>query len=547
VDVTLGFHAATHDGDCIIVPGSPGSKGRAGGAVMTSRTVGALAVATRALPSHPSALRRERLEIAVVLLLAAALRFTALGMQSLWEDESVTRWMVHLPFGRMLATLPHTESTPPLYYLLAWPWTRAFGFSETGLRSLSALAGVLAVAACVAAGREVAGHRAGIAAGVLAAVNPAFVWYSQDARAYSFLILLSATSIWLFLRVLRRGAREWDLWAWTLVAAAALATHYFAWFVVAPQALWLALAARTRRRVWLAVGALAVVAGALAPLALAQHSNGGTSWIGDDPLSDRLKDVPPEFMLGEARPDPSHLLLIGLEAAALVPLALALARRGTRRPVLGMVAIGLAAIAVPSLLDVAGLHIVIERNLLGAAVPLLLACAAGIALARPRAVAGLGLAALVAGAAAIFAGPFSNVELRREDWRDAAKALGAASNPRAIVVAPDLQNPSPTPPLVTLRAVYLPTVHAMPARGATVREIDVLDVRGEPSDEASDPTAHSPGYGCRYAGHRGNGNYNLFRWRCPQPVHVTPDALNGRQVLERDTSVGLQRPSAQPR
>ena len=38
-----------------------------------------------------------------------------------------------------------TESTPPLYYCMAWVWARIFGYGETGLRSLSAVAGVLTV------------------------------------------------------------------------------------------------------------------------------------------------------------------------------------------------------------------------------------------------------------------------------------------------------------------------------------------------------------------------------------------------------------------
>ena len=39
----------------------------------------------------------------------------------------------------MLGLIPQTESTPPLYYCVAWVWARVFGFGEAGLRSLSAL------------------------------------------------------------------------------------------------------------------------------------------------------------------------------------------------------------------------------------------------------------------------------------------------------------------------------------------------------------------------------------------------------------------------
>jgi len=43
----------------------------------------------------------------------------------------------------MLHAIPHSEATPYLYYVLAWPWTHVFGSGEVGIRSLSALAGTV--------------------------------------------------------------------------------------------------------------------------------------------------------------------------------------------------------------------------------------------------------------------------------------------------------------------------------------------------------------------------------------------------------------------
>ena len=43
--------------------------------------------------------------------------------------------------------MPHSESTPPLYYLVAWLWSRPFGTGEVWMRSLSALAGTGAILA----------------------------------------------------------------------------------------------------------------------------------------------------------------------------------------------------------------------------------------------------------------------------------------------------------------------------------------------------------------------------------------------------------------
>src|SRR5207247_1451270 len=76
----------------------------------------------------------------------------------------------------------------------------------------------------------------------------------------------------------------------------ALATPYFAFFTVAPEALWLLVSSgRTVRVVW-ATASVAAVGGALAPLALAQRSN--ASWITEVSRGRRLYEVAKEFLVG---------------------------------------------------------------------------------------------------------------------------------------------------------------------------------------------------------------------------------------------------------
>src|SRR5436305_1859876 len=84
---------------------------------------------------------------------AAALRFSTLGVQSFWHDEAVTVGRVlHPGLGATLREIPSSEATPPLYYVLAWVWTKVFGTSEAGIRSLSALFGTATVPVAYAVG-----------------------------------------------------------------------------------------------------------------------------------------------------------------------------------------------------------------------------------------------------------------------------------------------------------------------------------------------------------------------------------------------------------
>jgi hypothetical protein len=62
-------------------------------------------------------------------------------------------------FGAMVSEIPERELNPPLYYMLAWAWTRPFGIGEVGLRSLSALFAAAAIPLVYLTGRRLCSHR----------------------------------------------------------------------------------------------------------------------------------------------------------------------------------------------------------------------------------------------------------------------------------------------------------------------------------------------------------------------------------------------------
>ena len=92
--------------------------------------------------------RAELLVLAGTVVLGGALRFATIDLQSYRYDEAVTVTRVlHPSFFATLSEVPHSESTPPLYYLIAWLWSRPFGTGEVWMRSLSALAGTATILA----------------------------------------------------------------------------------------------------------------------------------------------------------------------------------------------------------------------------------------------------------------------------------------------------------------------------------------------------------------------------------------------------------------
>ena len=133
----------------------------------------------------------------IVLLLAFAVRFHALDAQSLWNDEGNSLRLAERSVPDLIDAAGR-DIHPPGYYLALKGWIALAGEGELGLRSLSALEGVLAVALTVALGRMLFGRAAGTLAGLLVTLSPFAVYYSQEARMYAQLALLSAASMALF-------------------------------------------------------------------------------------------------------------------------------------------------------------------------------------------------------------------------------------------------------------------------------------------------------------------------------------------------------------
>ena len=101
--------------------------------------------------------------VAGLTALGVAIRFSTLGLQSYHHDEVITAARV-LPgsFLHMLHEVKHSESNPPLYYVLAWGWAKVFGLGEVGLRSLSALFGAATVPVAYFIGAGTLGEARGL-------------------------------------------------------------------------------------------------------------------------------------------------------------------------------------------------------------------------------------------------------------------------------------------------------------------------------------------------------------------------------------------------
>ena len=440
-----------------------------------------------------------------LILLAAVVRFGTLGAKSFWGDELSTVDLVHRSLGHMLTGIGNLESTPPLYYVISWLWVQVFPGTEVGMRALPALFGVALVPVTYWIGRELADARAGAIAAALVACNPFLVWYSQEARAYSLLVLLSAVSLLFAFRAIKRpSARLYGGWA--VASALALATHYFAVFLVVPEAVVL-LRSAPRRRVVAAAVACVIAAGAfLLPLALQQQSMGHASWISHAPIVGRSAITPLDFLVGFDLTSAALPVAGIVVAAALVGLMRLAASRLSGGPGPRLVATMLfATFLMPLGLALLGLDYLDPRNLIVALVPGLVLLSMGFATpGKPwlgsAAAVGLCLASL-----AVVVLTAWEPKYHSEDWRAAASDLGPPRVDRVVIATPGSFARKPL-------QFYLPGSEALSNRVEPVGEVDVLAL---PRQGSSTPraTLHLSMPRFRLVGRDFDGRFLVWRYR----------------------------------
>ena len=209
--------------------------------------------------------------LAVIFLIGLGLRLWALGDKGLAYDEAATALMARAAPAEIIqfhwdAAFEH----PPLWQLTMHLWSRWLGQHEAVLRLLPALAGALAIPLTWLWLRSLWPQRGWLhlLAAALVATSPVLVYYSQEARMYSLVLLLALLSLLATAGLVKRPrlatATAFILANWLMVGY-----HYYALLLVGAEALFLILVALRRpnqqRGAWVWAGAVVV---SVMPIAL---------------------------------------------------------------------------------------------------------------------------------------------------------------------------------------------------------------------------------------------------------------------------------------
>jgi mannosyltransferase len=137
----------------------------------------------------------------LITLLAAALRFYKLGAWSFWIDEIFTINHAVRHFGNvglLLDHIPPARNWVPVSVILTAQVLNLLGISEWSARLVSVVIGVFTIPILYFPLRKTFGTNVMLIALLLLAISPWHIFWSQNARFYTSLLLLSTLALFAF-------------------------------------------------------------------------------------------------------------------------------------------------------------------------------------------------------------------------------------------------------------------------------------------------------------------------------------------------------------
>ncbi|MDD4026613.1 MAG: glycosyltransferase family 39 protein [Candidatus Shapirobacteria bacterium] len=211
------------------------------------------------------------MEIIVVLILSLGLRLIGIN-QSLWLDEAISANVAQMPFWEIIKNFSINDFHPPLYYLFLNFWTNIFGNNVIVLRLSSVLFSLITIYFVYLIGKKIKNKKIGIWTALILAVNPLFVYYSQELRMYSMATMWLIIGFYYFIKIKNKEYKIKDLIILNLMMALAFGTFYGSIFLIATFAIYL-LIKKEFKLFWLTNIGVVIAIIVLTPLLLIQIKN----------------------------------------------------------------------------------------------------------------------------------------------------------------------------------------------------------------------------------------------------------------------------------
>lgn len=188
--------------------------------------------------------KEEKISLLIFFIFAITLRFTLISQKNLWFDE-IYSWHITLGAFRDIVIDTAGDIHPPFYYFVLKIWEELFGTSVTILRSLSLLFSASAVFFLYPISKRMLNTNDSIIVLFLYCISPLNIYFGQEVRMASLNLFLNVGAVYFLILLLDKteNIKEFYLnisfYLYTLFTLLALYTHYFSFFILGAEVLFI--------------------------------------------------------------------------------------------------------------------------------------------------------------------------------------------------------------------------------------------------------------------------------------------------------------------
>jgi hypothetical protein len=172
---------------------------------------------------------------------------------SFWYDEIISVQDTLLDFGHIKHEA-EWDKNPPFYHYILWVWSKLFGISELGLRSMSVFFNSLTAVLIYVFANKITNRLCAIIATVIFSLHPFLFYYSQEARCFSFLIFLITANLMLLYSLIE-NPKLYKAFFLGILNFLIFYTHYLAGLILLYQFIYVLI---IFRRKWLYIALIYV-------------------------------------------------------------------------------------------------------------------------------------------------------------------------------------------------------------------------------------------------------------------------------------------------
>jgi uncharacterized membrane protein len=170
-----------------------------------------------------------------IVLVNFVLKALFAGSNQLGLDEPFTVFYSQQPLSEIFKMLGQ-ENNPPLHFIFLHFWIKLFGISEISVRMPSVIFSSAAAGIIFLIGKRYISLISGLLAATLFTFSTFNIYIAHEARVYALFTMLSALSLYYYLRLMTEDRNKTTLTALIITNALVLYSHYLGALIILVQA-----------------------------------------------------------------------------------------------------------------------------------------------------------------------------------------------------------------------------------------------------------------------------------------------------------------------